>query len=59
MYNIHMKNEEQPNYSPDAKAQVWNAETKSFETWHVGDCEFCGEAVDRKTGECRQYKCWI
>jgi len=55
-----MKNiQEQTNYPPDCTAQMWNAETKSFETWHIGDCEFCGEAVDRKTGECKKYKCWI
>ena len=55
-----MKNiQEQTNYPPDSTAQMWNAETKSFEKWYIGDCEFCGEAVDRKTGECRKYKYWI
>ena len=55
-----MKNNEQQNkYSPDQTVQMWNAETKSFETWYVGDCEFCGESVNKKTGECKEYKCWI
>ena len=39
--------------------QVWNSDTKSFETWYWDDCEICGKMVDYKTGECTQYKCWI
>lgn len=39
--------------------QMWNAETKSFETWHIGECDICGEELDHESGECKQYKCWI
>lgn len=39
--------------------QMWNSDTKSFETWYWDDCEFCGHLVDYKTGECPKYKCWI
>ena len=38
---------------------MWNAETKSFETWHIGECDICGEELDHEFGECKQYKCWI
>ncbi len=38
--------------------QVWNSETKSFETWYWDNCEFCDKMVDHKTGECNEYKCW-
>jgi len=38
--------------------QMWNSETKSFETWYIDECEICGKSVDRKTGECKEYKCW-
>ena len=55
-----MKNtQEQTNYSPNQTAQFWNAETKEFETWFIGDCDICGEALDKDTGECKQYKCCI
>lgn len=38
--------------------QMWNSETKSFETWYIDNCEICGKAVDSTTGECKEYKCW-
>jgi len=38
--------------------QMWNSETKSFETWYIDECEICGKTVDHNTGECKEYKCW-
>ena len=46
-------------YRKGQTAQFWNSETKDYETWHIGDCEFCGKSVDKDTGECKEYKCWI
>jgi len=56
-----MKNieQQQEKYAPDATCLMWNSDTKSFDTWYIGDCEFCGNPVDTKTGECKEYKCWI
>lgn len=51
-----MKNTE---YNEHRTCQMWNAETKSFETWHIGECDICGEELDHQSGECKQYKCWI
>ena len=39
--------------------QMWNSDTKQFERWYDGECEHCTEPVDRYTGECPKYKCWI
>ena len=38
---------------------MWNVETKSFDDWHIGECDICGEELDHESGECKQYKCWI
>ena len=52
--------EQQTTDSSDKRtAQFWNSETKSFETWYIHDCDICGKSVDRVTGECKEYKCWI
>lgn len=39
--------------------QMWDEKTKTFYTYYTGECVYCGNRVDKKTGECPQYKCWI
>ena len=39
--------------------QMWDSERKEFDTWYEGECEFCSKPVDRYTGQCTEYKCWI
>lgn len=51
-----MKNTE---YNEYKTVNMWNSETKEFETYHYGECKHCGTSVQSDTGECPQYKCWI
>jgi RNA polymerase-binding transcription factor DksA len=51
-----MKNTE---YNEHKTVNMWNSETKEFETYHYGECEHCGAKVQSENGECPQYKCWI
>jgi len=51
-----MKNTETNEYKT---CQMWNAETKSFDIFHYGECEHCGTTVQPENGECPKYKCWI
>ena len=39
--------------------QMWHSEKRIFEKWYEGECEICCTPVDRYTGECPKYKCWI
>tara|TARA_B100001287_G_C22660992_1_gene520352 strand:+ start:1515 stop:1718 length:204 start_codon:yes stop_codon:yes gene_type:complete len=39
--------------------QMWNSDTREFEKWYMGECDFCCTPVDERTGECPKYKCWI
>jgi hypothetical protein len=38
---------------------MWHSEKRIFEKWYEGECEICCTPVDRYTGECPKYKCWI
>lgn len=51
-----MKNYEQ---QEKPSVQMWDSETKTFSKWYHGNCPHCGTKVDRNTGECPEYKCWI